>query len=211
MINPVNIKKQGLAVDIDETLSWTVGHWVEQMQNKFGNPENLSVKELIEKYRYTINVPYWQSDEAMKWIDSQISSNEVQENLPLIEESNIYLDKINQIIPVSAYITVRPQSIIKGTKRWLDKHNFPDAPIICRPTDIIFENGNKWKAEILNELYPKIKGIIDDNAKLLKYLGKDYKGVVFLYDHTQVDTNTKAIACKHWLNVYEEVRKYFIK
>src|SRR3989339_251105 len=162
MINPVNIKKQGLAVDIDETLSWTVGHWVEQMQNKFGNPENLSVKELIEKYRYTINVPYWQSDEAMKWIDSQISSNEVQENLPLIEESNIYLDKINQIIPVSAYITVRPQSIIKGTKRWLDKHNFPDAPIICRPTDIIFENGNKWKAEILNELYPKIKGIIDD-------------------------------------------------
>jgi len=37
----------------DETLSWTIGYWIEEMQNKFGNPENLTVKEMVEKYRYT--------------------------------------------------------------------------------------------------------------------------------------------------------------
>ena len=50
--------KSGIAVDIDETLSWTVGYWFKEMIKLFGNPEKLSVKKLISKYRYTQNVPY---------------------------------------------------------------------------------------------------------------------------------------------------------
>ena len=45
----MKINKAGLGVDIDETLSWTVGHWVKEMQKLFGNPEGLSVKELVDK------------------------------------------------------------------------------------------------------------------------------------------------------------------
>lgn len=52
------MKTIGLAVDIDETLSWTLKYWVEKMAEKFGNPENLSVLEIIKKYRYSQNVPY---------------------------------------------------------------------------------------------------------------------------------------------------------
>lgn len=74
MINLETLEK-GIAVDIDETLSWTVGYWVEQMQEKFGNPEKLSIKEMIEKYRYTQNIPYWQSAEALKWIDENVFEN----------------------------------------------------------------------------------------------------------------------------------------
>ena len=35
--------RRGLALDIDETLAWTIGAWVERMQVLFGNPEKLSV------------------------------------------------------------------------------------------------------------------------------------------------------------------------
>ena len=37
----VQINETGLGVDIDETLSWTVGRWAKEMQKLFGNPENL--------------------------------------------------------------------------------------------------------------------------------------------------------------------------
>ena len=46
------IVNHGLGVDIDETLSWTVGYWMEEMQKLFGNPESLSVRDMVAKYRY---------------------------------------------------------------------------------------------------------------------------------------------------------------
>ncbi len=202
------ITNPGLAVDIDETLSWTIGYWIEEMQNKFGNPENLTVKEMAEKYRYTQNVPYWQHAEVLEWIDEKINSNETQEDLPLIEGSSAYLNRINQIIPVAAYITIRPERVLEGTNNWLKKHNFPIAPVICRPNELAHSNGNEWKAKVLEELYPKVLGIIDDNAKLLQFLSPEYKGRVFLYDHHDNLGFSFAVACKDWLKVYKEVKKY---
>lgn len=203
------ISGPGIAVDIDETLSWTIGAWVEQMQEKFGNPENLTVKEMVEKYRYVQNIPYWRHSEALAWIDYAIYSNEVQEILPLIEDANIYLSRINKIIPIAAYITVRPEKVSAGTKSWLEKHNFPAAPIICKPAEVVHAEGNKWKAEVLKELYPSIIGIIDDNAGLLPFLGQDYQGKVFLYDHHDNAGFSFAIACKSWIAVYKEIKQYF--
>ena len=199
----------GLAVDIDETLSWTIGYWVEEMQNKFGNPENLTVREMVEKYRYTQNVPYWQHSEALEWIDEIINSDETQKNLPLIEGSSAYLKRINQIIPVVAYITARPERVSEGTKHWLSKHDFPVAPVICRPNELVHDNSTEWKANVLEELYPKVLGIVDDNARLLQFLSPDYKGKVFLYDHHDNLGVPYAVACKDWLTVYKEVKKYF--
>lgn len=206
-----SITGTGLAVDIDETLSWTVGYWIEEMQHKFGNPENLTIKEMVEKYRYTQNIPYWQHDEALQWVDEKINSNETQEILPLIEGSSAYLNRINQIIPIVAYITARPEGVIAGTKNWLIKHNFPMAPIICRPNSVNRNNGNEWKAKMLEELYPEVQGIIDDNAKLLQFLSLDYKGRVFMYDHHDSLGYPFAVACKDWLTVYKEVKKHINK
>ncbi len=203
--------EKGLAVDIDETLSWTIGHLIEKMQENFGNPENLSVKEMAEKYRYTQNIPYWQSTEALQWLDEKIHSNEMQEELPLIADANIHLNHIAKIIPISAYITVRPESIEAGTKKWLAKHNFPQAPIIFRPKEIKHQDGNKWKAGILKTLYPKVLGIIDDNAKLLEFLDQDYPGTIFLYDHESANSTAHVIPCKNWLRVFAEVKKHFNK
>ncbi len=211
MDNLDSIIGAGLAVDIDETLSWTIGYWVAEMQKKFGNPEKLTVKEMVEKYRYTQNVPYWQHEEALQWVDEKINSNETQENLPLIEGSSAYLNRINQIIPIVAYITIRPERVIEGTKNWLAKHNFPLAPVICRPNELVHSNGNEWKAKVLEDLYPKVLGIIDDNAKLLQFLSQDYKGRVFMYEHSDNLGFPFAVACKDWLTVYKEVKEYASK
>ncbi|HPX64183.1 MAG TPA: hypothetical protein PLA53_01990, partial [bacterium] len=207
----LEITTPGLAVDIDETLSWTVGFWVEAMQQKFGNPENLTIKEMVAKYRYTQNVPYWQSPEALEWMAAKINSNEIQEGLPLIDGSSVYLNKIKQIIPIVAYITVRPVKVLEGTKNWLKKHNFPLAPVICRPNDIDHGDGHQWKATVLESLYPNVLGIIDDNPKLLSFLNKNYRGKVFLYDHHDNFGLSFVIACRDWPTTYQAVKKTFIK
>ncbi len=210
-MNTDKIKNYGIAVDIDETLSNTLYHLVERILNKFGNPENLTVSQLIKKYRYTYNVPYWQNEKVFNWIQKTVSVNKLQEELPLIKNSNLYVNKINKIIPINAYITVRPEKVLRGTRNWLNANNFPKAKIICRPLSVARKDGDEWKAKILKELYPEIIGLIDDNPSILKFLGKKYKGIVFLYNNIDNLNFSNAIACKNWNSVYKETKNYFKK
>lgn len=201
------ITTPGLAVDIDETLSWTNSFWMELMQEKFGNPERLTAKEMVKKYRYPQNVPYWQYEAAITFIEEN-NSNIAQESISVVEDANDYLNRINEIVPVTAYITARPVKVSTGTKNWLRQHNFPDAPLICRPDEIMHSKGNEWKAEVLKTLYPRVLGIIDDNAQLLQCLGTDYPGRVFLYDHHDNLGYPYVAACKDWLQVYTAVQAW---
>jgi len=205
----LQVSKTGLGVDIDETLSWTVGYWVEELQKLFGNPENLSVKEIVDKYGYTQNIPYWQSEEALKWMENKRNSSDFQEGLPLIEDSNHFLNKINKIVPIAAYITIRPERIEEATRRWLRKHGFPEAPIVFRPNEISVEDGNKWKVKIIEKLYPKIIGFIDDSPYVVSLLPKNYKGTVFYYNKVPVKSKLNVIQCKSWKSIYEEVKRNF--
>ena len=203
------IKKEGIAVDIDETLSWTIGFWVKELQKLFGNPENLSVNEIIKKYRYTQNVSYWQNKDALEWMKKHRNSNAIQMKLSVIPNSDLTIKKISNIIPIVAYITTRPQSVIESTKLWLKEKGFPDAPIMCRPNEVSTKEGNKWKAKVLEKLYPKVKGIIDDNADLVNCLSSNYEGYIFLYDNDKIKSELKVIPCKDWQTVYNEVKKVF--
>ena len=204
-------QKPGIALDIDETLSWTLGHWVQEMQERFGNPENLSVHDLIAKYRYTQNVPYWQTSEAEAWMESMRGSNSYQTEFAPMHGATEGVQELHSIIPVIAYVTIRPETVRDGTIVWLKKHGFPTAEIIARPVDIPHADGNKWKAEKLVELYPRVQGVVDDNAGLLKFLPPDYKGHVFLYTHTTIpDTPLENVyACPDWKSVVQQVEKVF--
>ena len=204
------MRKAGLALDIDETLSWTLGYWFEKMQELFGNPEGLSVKEQVKKYRYAENVPYWQAEEINAWKEKQRESSKLQEKLPLIKNADIYVAKINKIIPIIAYITNRPTAAIPGTKKWLKTHGFPDVPIYNRPEGIGYIDGNKWKVKLLIELYPKVVGIVDDNPGLLNFLPKSYKGKVFIYDFKgKLKPGKNIYNCKDWPETYEKILKSF--
>ncbi len=200
---------QGLALDIDETLSKTNIFWTESIIELFGNPENLTPKEIVEKYRYTQNVPYWQSQEALDWMESARNSNDFQEQIPLIEDAHHIVQKINKIIPIVAYLTARPTSVVEGTQRWLDRHDFPKAKLITRPNEVPSSEGSLWKAKLLQDMYPEVIGIVDDHPFLADHLSKGYKGVVFLYDNIQHPRkDIEVISCKCWDDVYTAVLEF---
>ena len=101
---------EGLALDIDETLSDSNIHWFEHMC-KFNTPEGETPESMMEKFRFVEEVKEWQTKEAIEKAESFIHSHEFNESIPLIENSNSIVQKINNKIHISAYITARPKSV----------------------------------------------------------------------------------------------------
>ena len=203
-------KRRGIVLDIDDTLSWTIGSWVEQLQQRFGNPENLSVKEMSIKYKYALDAPYWQTREVWEWVEMTREDNQMQENLTLIEGASDYVKKIQALLPIVGYLTIRPRSVLDGTYKWLKKYNFPRVEVLARPAEVPSAEGDKWKAEVLDFLYPQVQGIVDDKMAVVEYLPKDYQGTIFLYDNETAEVkNIKVIPCKAWPEVYAQIKLVF--
>lgn len=201
----------GLAVDIDETLSHTARYWFIEMLRLFGNPENLTPLEVEEKYKFSYHVPYWQTPEVKQWVTDRRHDNELQVLLPLIENSNHFVNKIQQIVPIRAYLSMRPDTIKDGTNRWLKKHDFPEAELIFCPGHLHKpEERLAWKAHKLTNSYPEICGIIDDNHEFIPLLPNDYKGTIFLYNsNTNPRPELDIVPCPTWESVYAAVKKHF--
>ena len=206
----VEKNKKGLVLDIDETLSWTMGIWVEQMQQKFGNPENLSIKEMAAKYRYADRVPYWQTPEAWEWIGKACEDNQMQEEFAPIAEAKDGVEKLQTILQIVGYLTTRSRGVLEGTKVWLEKNNFPNLEVLARPKRVTNAEGDKWKAEVLNFLYPQVRGIVDDKLAVAEYLPKGYQGTVFLYNNKEANVkDIKVVPCPTWEVVCEQAKLAF--
>jgi len=205
-MNESDITLKGIALDIDETLCATNHFWIESLTERFGNPHGLSREEIVVRYRYTQNVPFWQESEALEWMEHARTSDELQEKLPLTEDANHIVNELQKVVPISAYITARPEEVRNGTQRWLTQHGFPKAPLIMRPSGATYTDGNKWKAGVLAVLYPKVWGIIDDNPGLIEHLPEDYKGTIFLYDHIGVEREgIRIVPIEKWDDVLNAV------
>lgn len=204
-------KIKGLALDLDETLSFTALHWVTQLSEKFGNPDNLSPHEVLSKYRLIQNYPVWQTAEAFAWMEWARNSNDLQKELPLIENSNHIVNKISKIVPIACYLTARPYEVKEGTKHWLEKHGLPKADVLTMPEGMTYEEAtSSWKPKVLEKLYPQVLGIVDDNISLLEHLPKDYKGYVFIYDYSNFQSEQKNVfSCPTWEDVLEKVKELF--
>ncbi len=199
----------GLALDIDETLSVTGVFWIEQLIETMGHPDpSLTPAEILRKHwYYGETIGHWDREEINSQLRIKCDCNDEQRMLPLQKNANHIVQKIDAILPISAYITARPDSVIEGTKDWLAKHGFPDRPIIARPADVHIDNGNAWKASVLTDLFPIVRGIVDDNPNLISKLPADYAGTVFLFDHLSYDhdTSINVIPCKDWESVQQQI------
>ena len=201
-------EQRSLALDIDETLSLTTISWTEVILEKFGNPERLTAKEVVDKYRYTTQIPHIIGlPEFQAWHSEYVVSNAAYENLRPIEQAVELVKIIHRHMPIAAYITTRPEVVNIGTQLWLDKHGFPKAVIIGRPESVSHKDGNIWKASVLNRLYPYIEGIVDDNPGLAMSLPADYKGSLYLYNSTKSPRNdsVKVIPCPSWHDVHNAI------
>lgn len=211
---------KGIALDIDETLSWTCVHWIQQMQNLFGNNENLTPEAMAIKYHLAQYVPEWQGrKEVDDWMINMRENNEIQLTIPLINGAISGVHKIAQKVPVIAYITVRPQCVLSSTQIWLHNHGFPPAPILGKPDCVSFEYGNRWKGSVLPSLFPFVSVLVDDNPSVMRALDSSYLGKLMLFGHdaTKVPSEWRdcVIACPAWSDVVDELmddnmfNKYF--
>ena len=192
-------------------LSWTVNYLVGELAKLYGNPQNLSVEELRERFLAN-DFPFWKLEEVRNWGQQALESEEMTEAYSIIEGSNKAVEKINHVISVVGYLTLRQTSVRNATKRWLKKHGFPDEPVITRPDDLKLEKGMKWKADTLAYLYPQVIGLIDDTLDILNYLPGSYEGTIFLYGQTDYPkSDLNIIPCKTWDDVYKKVVEHHKK
>ncbi|EKE27187.1 MAG: hypothetical protein ACD_4C00009G0006 [uncultured bacterium (gcode 4)] len=205
-------RSKWFALDIDETLSATNYSYFDLILEKFWNPENLSVDGMVKKYHMATNVPYYKNPEIESWFNEKRNCNDFQFNIPLIENADkIYQEIHEKHIDISLYITARPETVKESTTLWLEKHNFPKAWIILKPSNLEFQYWNLWKACVLDILYPEIQWIVDDNPDLVKYLPKDYRGIVYAYSHTQDWGRDNVISCTSHEDVKTHIWTYFNK
>lgn len=199
-------KIQGLALDIDETISYTLKYWGEYLITNHGNPENLTIDEIYLKYGYVNN--YWKTDEAITWMNNAIHDDKLHEKFEVIQDADEIVQEVNNIKPIVIYITNRPESVKNGTVKWLSKHQFPNAPIFFKPDKINFGSGGSWKGDLLKDLYPGVEGFIDDSPHLLEEISPDYKGTIYYSAHdTSPRNDIKVIPCKTWKDVLKVIRE----
>jgi len=203
---------KGIFLDIDDTISATNLFWAQSHIDNFGNPEKLTAEEIVRKYRYVSNVPYWNNNKvAEDWIEQHHLSNKGKLELPLVRGA---VESINMIKErLVAYLTGRPKSTISGTKKWLERCGFPRLDIIAQPSEATLEqmclsNGNEWKARVLEYFFPIVEGVIDDNIGLVSHLSSEYRGTIYLFSHEEIDAPTKVICCPTWKEVVNAVRSH---
>ena len=200
----------GLALDIDETLSNTRKHWFEFLMQRIGNPENLTLSEMMQKYRYSQDVPYWQTDEGMQIMEENRHNSELQLNIELMDGAQEGVYKVNRIIPVLCYLSARPESVLNTTEEWLEYNSFPKAEVFLKPVDISKEDSYDWKSDILNYLYPNIVGIVDDNPKQIESLiSKNYAGRIWAYGKRGNIININSVEyCDNWNEIYSSMTSF---
>lgn len=197
----------GIVIDIDETLSATNVAWFQRCIDLFGNKDELTLPQLITKYHLAQNNPTWQSEEAKEWMHRQRLSPEAQDDLPLIPGAVEGVTSLSKTTSVVGYLTVRPDTVNANTITWLRQNGFPELPVVAKPESVPFEDGNKWKAEVLHELWPEVTGIVDDNPKLPTFAGPDYPGDIYLFGRGEVESEYEwAIPCETWECVVDTVR-----
>ncbi|MDP2630956.1 MAG: hypothetical protein Q8P56_06155 [Candidatus Uhrbacteria bacterium] len=201
---------RGLALDIDDTLAWTCREWVEHLHLKFGNPENLTPREFVEKYGLIQHAEYFKREEVYAHIRTMCVNPTLHESIAVIADALPALEKISSVIPIVAYLTARPESMRSITEPWLKRHGFPERELIMRPDELPLEDMPRWKAQALEQLYPKAIGIIDDNPSICTHLSKEYPGVIFLYNHSGDGVSHPAAqSCSDWNDVVQKVINYF--
>jgi ubiquinone/menaquinone biosynthesis C-methylase UbiE len=209
---------EGICLDIDDTLSATNFFWAQNHMRNFGNPEGLTAEEIIRKYRYVSNVPYWGNNEcAEEWILQNCQSNEGRLHVSPVDGAVEAVERIGKATTLIAYLTGRTEQVVEGTRHWLDQYEFPKLEILTQPSqetleDMCLSHAHEWKARVLEFLYPEVTGIVEDNIGLIGALSEQYEGRVYLYSHNgSIDASFDVVCCPTWIDIVRAIEQDKIK
>jgi 5'(3')-deoxyribonucleotidase len=197
-----------LAVDLDETVAWTVGHWMTRLRNEFPIEGSPSVEQLIHEHRFAQNVPHWKTNtEALKRMQQFRCCPELHRELPIIPGSVEALRRLENLFSFE-YLTMRNEIVLEATKDWLLLHKFPAGDVTVCPSETPLAEKTSWKARVLELRYPNLVGIIEDHPDVIQSLPGNYKGTVFFYSHTESPrSDIRVIPCPTWEHVEQNIRR----
>lgn len=156
-------KNAGLAVDIDDTLCATSRVCMELMAKELGTVTPFEVDQFVRKYRQPMDAPDWQTLAGEEWLKRHLLNPDFLLDLKPSVPALTSLIAINEFLPITCYISSREHLMHDATQLWLDKHHFPVAELVTRPSNM---NNPAWKINYLNEHFPKIWGLIDNEIQI---------------------------------------------
>lgn len=197
-----------LAVDLDETVAWTVGHWIGRLLKEFPIEGSPSVEQLIEQHRFAERVPEWKANPAaLERMQQFRCCPDLHRELPIIPGSVEALRRLESLFSFE-YLTMRNELVLDATKDWLTRHNFPAGEVTVCPSETPLEQKTSWKARVLELRYPDLVGIIEDHPSVVQSLPADYQGTVFFYSHSESPRNDiHVIPCPTWEHVEQNIRR----
>ncbi len=178
--------RQALAWDIDGTLAVGEAYWHQLLCERFGNPAGLTFEEALAKYRYLQLVPQWNNPEAHAFMHELATSAETHLNLPVMPGALEAVKKIHtQKYVTGCYLTARLETMEECSAAWGKNNGFPHAPVFARPADVAVTDSARWKAEVLEFLYPEIVGIVDNDRHLPRHFDPGYQGRLWIIHSTE--------------------------
>jgi hypothetical protein len=198
--------RKWLLLDVDNTLSATRVVYFQTLMQEHSNPEGLTLEELRAKYRQSSRVPYWSDEKAQAIMLKLKDDPAMHANLDILTNAYESIKEINEVLPIAAYLSARPESLAEATQSWVSKHDLPQAEIVLMPNYIT--NHSAWKSEVLEFLWPEVLGIVDDDLGLITELRPEYKGHLFVYDYAgQEDREGFNIHhCADWTAVAAKIK-----
>lgn len=212
LLNQKQNLKKWLWLDVDDTLSSSTEFLFKHFNDIYWNPENLDHIQMMEKYKKSYYVPFWDEKEMRKMLLEMQVNNDIIANIgSMWNVWEIYSDIHEKIIPISAYISARSEEIIEWTQIWNQKNNMPNADYIFLPMWIHPAFWMYWKSKVLKVLSWKIVWIVDDSKELSSYLN-NWNWNMFLFNSKENELNAENLTvCENLESVkYHVINKYGI-
>ena len=196
-----------ISYDLDCTLVDTRPYFFAQAQQEVPLPRDTA--ELMAIYHYIQDVPEWKNNPKIKKLTHYLQhDNDKQMSLPVM---NGAIETVKNVSLPPIYTTGRPECVRSGTKVCLSTHGFEEGPLIMRPEQVPVNKWRKWKAHVLNFLYPTVPGHIDDDLEMAATLYQEnYPGDIFLFGHSRLGVSTdEIILCQDMSEVEQKVNECY--
>lgn len=208
-----------LLSDIDDVGSNTGRHWTRRAIETFGEERILrgrTIEEVHHIYKYIELAPWIQKDpEVCAHLRTYPHDPEAY-HCGEIPGAVKFSRKIHEeVIPFAGYITARPRCVAEATRNQLRRLGFPNVPALHRPSNMLWHDAHKWKKSVLDALYPKVVGIVEDQNEMDVHLFGEsennvpYQGTLYHLQREKRSFHPRAIHVKTHAHLYVHLSQRF--
>lgn len=199
----------GIFTDKDDTLTPSTSHWAELFRRKFGITLDITnITGVTELYDLIPKGPRYAEMET--WLTESFQRAESYHGLGVIDGVREAVAELRALgAEILACLTARREHLRPVTAAHA-REILGETPVLMRPNRMRWGDTYQWKARIMARCWPFVKGIIEDNRKIIPALAEiEYPGTVWLYrSPPPKDCGTvRVVPCATHLDVVEDIRE----